>query len=410
MPLPGIVGTLSQRQQSAGVSTLGTSDIYHCIAAVNSRKCFFAEDRFWAFYSDGTNFVYQTSLDGFHWTDPVSLGNCSNGYHGSVWFDGTYLHYSRYDSYILYYRRGKPKSDGTVAWSADEQTVYSGSATDVYYAPMIAVDSLGYAWIGAIYYDGTDYLIVVFKNANKDGTWSTDSGFPYTLNATSDSGWWVTIVPLTLGKVYVIYARGGPSPNTFRLPLGKLYNGSTWGSEESDLADYTVYGGFAMSAEAQGDDVHFSYLTNTTTRQIRYNRRVYGTGWQTSDEKVITVYPTEANSLYAVPALSVDKTRNTVYVFWIYWLQSAGGGIRYRRRLAGKWDDSSTKMLIETEATDNELAITCFNRDYGGKIGVLYPTNLTPPMNVRFTWINLQGTVFLGKALFGKRLSVKVRG
>jgi hypothetical protein len=378
--------------------TVGTSNDYNCTAVATMRKCFYAAGRFWVFYSDGVNLVYVSSADGLNWTSPVSVGACSVGYRGSVWFDGTYFHYTRYAPYNTYYRRGKPNFDGSISWSASEQVVYEGSATpDVYLIPTVAVDDKGYPWIGVQHQLGAVRVPKVVKSSRNNGTWATE--FTYTLNETSDNNWWVTVVPLTKGKVYVVYARGDPTLDLYYLPLGRLYDGLNFGSEENNLASEKVYAGLAMSAEAEGDDVHFAYLTELGIEQIRYNRRIYGVGWL-GDEKVVTVYPEEAHSHFSVPAITVDKTRKAIYVSWIYWTQQAGGGVRCRRRITGKWEGYSSKVNVETEPTDNELAITSFNRDYGGKIGMLYPTKLLPPMNVRFTWLNVLGAV-CAKPRFG---------
>ncbi|GAI32938.1 unnamed protein product, partial [marine sediment metagenome] len=180
-------------------------------------------------YSDGTNFVYRSSADGVNWSDAVSVGACPNGLSGSVWFDGTHVHYARLGPYTNYYRRGAPNPDGTITWSADEQTVYSGTSSDVHWGPSITVDSGGYAWIGTKYYNGNNSWPWVFKNADNDGTWSTAAGFPHQLSTTFSTYWRVSVVPLTDSKVYVIYANKNDG-------CGKLWDGSSWGDEETTMS------------------------------------------------------------------------------------------------------------------------------------------------------------------------------
>lgn len=394
MPIPSVSVV---RQDSFTPSIIGISTQYHCIVAVNSRKAFYVNGRFWVFYSDGTNLVYSSTIDGVTWTTPVSLGLCYYGYHGTVFFDGTYLHHARYHPFNLYYRRGIPDVDGTITWSAEEQTVYAGTLTDVHYAPMTAVDSEGYAWIGTLYHDGTNYLPKVFKNAKKDGTWTTAAGFPYTLNTVSDDSWWATVVPLTNGKVYTIYARGLPATGYF-FPLGRLYDGKNWGDEETNFTSRKVYGGYTLSAVNQYDDVHLCYLTEfVTPQQIRYNRRVYGVGWREEDE-LIAPAPTPSSS----PTLSINKLNNDLYCFWAQY----NFGVFYKRRATGKWDDIPTTWIREPKF-DLPFSLTSFYRAFAGRIGLLYSVNPLAPFYIKFNYLNLLKRVAVNKTLVGGFLGVR---
>jgi len=368
-------------------STVGTSLWSNAIPYCVQRKSFYANGRFWAFYSDGTNLVFRSSTDGITWTDATSLGACLAGDDAAIWFDGTYVHYARYDEdgYDLFYRRGTPVSDGTITWSADEQTVYAGSYTTTFhYHPVIAVDSSGYAWIGTRgYYMAHGYPAReypnIFKNANNDGTWSTDTGFPYELNATF-GGWTVSPVPLTSQKMYVIYCNSGNSP------LGILYDGS-WGSEETDLADYVLGDDKLFSGVAEGDHVHFVYLRGEQTYQIRYNKRTYGTGWAANDVLV------QDSVAYATScALSIDAI-NDLYCFWS---RDTTSHVYYKKCVSGTWDTDPTDWINEaTDGIASEYAISCYAQIYGSRIGLLYTTKTSSPYDVRFAYL----TVFPAKSL-----------
>jgi len=80
-----------------GTSTTGAVPYPH------QRKTFYANGRFWVFYSDGRNMVYRTSTDGSTWSSATTVRAAINGSLFSVWFDGTYLHYAyAYNSAIYY--------------------------------------------------------------------------------------------------------------------------------------------------------------------------------------------------------------------------------------------------------------------------------------------------------------------
>ena len=174
-------------------SLVGTSTSTSATWYPFQRKSFYANGRFWVFYSDGTNMVYRTSTDGSTWSSATTVRACTYGYKFSIWFDGTYLHYAYGSSSAIYYRRGTPNSDGTITWSAAEQTVSTTYNSARY--PMISVDSNGYVFVGYSDYDGTNRYPYVIKSGNNDGTWgTTPSGFPYQLS-TASATWGVSVVP-----------------------------------------------------------------------------------------------------------------------------------------------------------------------------------------------------------------------
>ena len=42
-------------------------------ASTHQRKSFYANGRYWVFYSDATNMVYKTSADGISWSSATSV-------------------------------------------------------------------------------------------------------------------------------------------------------------------------------------------------------------------------------------------------------------------------------------------------------------------------------------------------
>jgi len=352
---------------------VGTTTAPSTVAYPFQRKGFYVAGRYWAFYSDGTNAVYKSTTDPANWSgEATSIGACEYGDFVSVWFDGTYIHYARFYTYDLFYRRGIPESDGSITWSTDEQTVYDGSSSTNYYFPCITVDSEGYAWIAVRYYDGTNKTPYVLKNANNDGTWSTD--FATQLNVTASNYWRVAVIPLTLGKVYVIYCYDGDSLR------GRLYN-SGWGGEETDLADYNIQYAYLFSAVADGDDVHLVY-NRQTTYQIRYNKRTYGMGWGGSDVLVqSTVYFSTG------PALSINTVTGDLYCFWT---QTNTDHIYYKKCISGIWDTNPTDWIDESiDEIKLDYYHSCYYQNYGSDIGLLYTTKLESPYNVRFDFLTV---------------------
>lgn len=362
------------------VSTVATVTNAFSITYPFQRKTFYANGRFWCFYYSNADTMmrFKTSTNGVDWSASTDVRACSSGIQFSVWFDGTYTHYAcmhtTIPDYVLYYRRGTPNADGTITWSAAEQTVYAGTSTDYHTYPCIAVDDGGHAWIGTKkYISGSEYPFV-FRNANTDGTWSDTAAFPYQLSIWTSSAWGVIPVVLTSEKVYAVYCRSSDTPK------GQLYNAG-WGAEESDLADYNSQMGQAISAVAEGDHVHFVY-NRQTTYQIRYNKRTSGVGWAAND--VLVSGGMESTTR---PALAINTVNNDLYCFWA---RKDTDHLYYKKYSGGAWDAAATDWIDESADTlYDAYVLTSFAQAYSTYIGVLYSTKSVSPFNVKFEFLTL---------------------
>lgn len=356
-------------------STVATSTSRYSVSFPFQRKGFYAATRFWAFYGNNYEIYYESTTDPTVWSGSATdKATCLYGYDFSIFFDGTYVHCVRYYLYDLIYDRGTPYSNGTIIWT-DSSYAYDGVAGFYYNYPCISVDSNGYAWIGARFYNSTNAnrYPYVLKNAHNDGSWVTD--FTYQLSVTPATTWYVQPVPLTSGKVYAIYCSEAALPN------GKLYSGS-WGSEETDLADYNNnYYGYMFCAVNEGDNVHFTY-NRQTTYQIRYNKRTYGVGWGAND-----VLVNDTMESYSAPALTIDTTTGDLYCFWT---RIDTDHVYYKKCTSGTWDASPTDWIDEsTDDIQYGYMLNSYYQTYGGYTGLLYVTGLVSLYNVRFDYLTM---------------------
>jgi len=361
---------------SPQVSTVGTSSSVAATDYSYQRKTFYASGRHWAWYTDGTNFVFRSSPDGSSWSDATSLGPVytGHGYSASVFVEvngsNYYAHYTRYYSYDLYYRKGKLNSNGSITWCAAEQKVYDGSPITYYWRPSIAVDSGGHAWIGVQKYLfsiwWSYYYPYVFRNEYTNGTWSSSTGFPYQLHITSSSYWGVIPVPLTSEKAYVLYGRFNDKY------YGKLYNGTAWGSQETATDDKIQQAWYA-SAVNDNEDVHLVYL-NYSNYAIRHTYRNYtASSWSTDVDVQKNVTST------STPALCIDTANDELYCFW-----AKDDNVYYKKHVDGTWD-SSAALWIQSETNLREQSITCFyNSGSDHFIGVAWTKGNTSPYDVRY--------------------------
>jgi len=264
------------------------------------------------------------------------------------------------------YRRGTPQSDGTINWSAVEQTVLSDSleANDI----QLAVDTGNYPWIGyaGIHSTGSP---TVTKSANNDGTWSTASGFPHTFSGTN-----YLVIPIALSDDKVCCLKYKVASYTHEIIRSILWNGSSWDSEQNATSSYLkdkVDGGTycQLCATGEGSDVHLIFFSSDS--KIKYVKRT-GSSW--GSETIV-----ESTLVGALSSPVISHDGKALFVFWLY-----NERIYYKKRdVAGTWDANATELYHETELFKRLFTNECYYSKYGNFIAFQYLTKTASPYNVR---------------------------
>ena len=357
---------------------VGTSAGNYATTVPHQRKSFYAAGRFWVFYSDGANMVYCTSTDGLNWTSPETVRlSATRGHRFSIWFDETYLHYV-YSSGIVntpvFYRRGIPESDGSITWSAVEQTAIAAVPSIINNYTSVSVDSGGYAWIGysrldlaAPYpYDPTSY---VTKSSTTTGIWVTDGGFPYSFPSLSKLTY-ISIIPLTDNKMLAVYVY-----NQNERVRANLWDGAAWGSEVATISEIMAF--LYFSAVAEGDDVHLVFKSRDPDYSLIYVKYDYSTNSFTAEKVLVT-----GMNPWSAPVLSIDENNN-LYVFW-------GGSpdaysVYYIIYTA---ENDTWGPVVKWKSGENMFggSFTCFYKGYSGYTGLVYTMN-SPPFDIKFNYV-----------------------
>jgi len=251
--------------------------------------------------------------------------------------------------------------DGTITWSATEQTVTTTYNTVG--GPYISVDSNGYVWVG--YQDAYPYII---KSGNNNGTWgSTPAGFPYKLSVTANIGWIISIIPLTSGKMLALYAYTGI------VLKAKRWDGAAWGAEKTTTAE--VCDGPAYSATAQGDDVHVALLKkavfDVVYTSFNYVANSFGVETKVQDGWGST----------SIPVISIDA-QNNLYVFW---KDNPTPKHVYYRKYSTSWE-ARVDWITETDAFTG-WSFTGFYKAYSGKLGYAYSMT-AGPYTLKFDYLD----------------------
>jgi len=350
-------------------STVGTGG-NESVSLNFHRAAFYHNGRFWVFYTDGTNLKYSSSTDGLDWGTATTIRPCTWAMDFSIWFDGTFVHYvyAPHDASgePIVYRRGTPLSTGSVTWDTPtEQTVQPGESNVKYFGPCVQVDSSGYPWVGYRKRDASSLPVqsyaYVTKSSLNNGSWATDTGFPYQLSTLS-AAWYINPVALTNNKMYVIYMQ---TDNGYMR--GKLYD-STWSPEET-ISPSTIRACDTHSEVAIGDNVYLVFLEDNNAH-IHFVYRDYSTGQWSNEEDV----ELSDSNLGSYPILSCVPANKSFYVFWVP--DSFPDRIFYKRRIDGKWDDIPIDWV-----TDNGVYSICLSgyaREYNNKIGLCWENSISP--------------------------------
>jgi hypothetical protein len=385
---------------TSGVVDVGNSN---SVRIPSQEFGFYAAGRYWVFYQSGDNadFVYKSTTDPTNWGGAFDFtyiyysgANTFFAANYDVYFDGVYVHYI-YSKYYkgLYYRRGVPQSNGTIAWSAAEQEIYTTVAQTSGGDISLTVDTYGYPWIGFKLNGG--FSLAVIKSSTNNGTWSTAFGYPYYFSplngcGTYCFGWQAILRPLTSGKIYVVVFDTSSSV-LGELAYGFLYNGSTWGSQETistSKVSNKNSGGFydQLDVVSIGDDVHVTFLSEQSG-DIKYVERTSGS-WQQEQTIVKYTAPSQyINPEYTSPVFMVTGS-NDLRVFWI-----KQPVIYYLTYTDGAWDSTSTPITFLTDANivnDNEARFQSWKETYNAEGGLLYQPTISSVRQQTFLSFNIE--------------------
>jgi hypothetical protein len=328
--------------------------------------------------SSTTNICYKSSLDGETWgSEYVVRAGVGHGF--SLWYDGgSYVHYvyavPDYGESI-YYRRGTLQSGGSISWGT-EYTVYN--QTDWYpWQPTIAVDSNNYPYVFMSWEKGTTYCRLVIKSANNNGVWSTASGYPMNLTVSDSSVTAGIILPLLSSKMYAIYYK---TIEENEYHYGRLYNGSSWQSEE--LIDETN-APEVFSAVARDDEIHMVFGYSG----VKYINYTSGS-WGTSETIVSGINP-----IY-LGAFGIEDDTSEFYVYYSYTGYETDYRTYYYHGASGNWGVGTD---ICWEYTPRGEEFSCFRKSWGGYHSCTMPDYLG---NLEF-W-------YLGPSVYSRAVSTPV--
>ena len=313
------------------------------------KVCGPAATRYWAFFSDGTNAVFASSTDGDTWSSTTSLGTGTNGQNIGVYCSGTTVKYVRVVGTVsLFYREGTFQSDGTISWSAAEQTI-TGNVNGQYYDGTLTVDTSSNLWTSA--FNNNDGGCEVWTNSGGSWAQSIDLG---TFAACK-------VLALTAGDMAALQqATIGSSAVGIRF-----YTGSWAAAINTVETDYSLQ---SSDACAQGDRVHF--VVNDDGSTIEY-QNILDT--DSSWSSLVSVATDGANSVgiaCSASVLSIVHIDSSNNVDWHMSTSATGAS----------W--TSGVAMASSESTPNQISVSYSVTS--SEVLATWQAGSASPYNVRF--------------------------
>lgn len=362
-----IVGTLSPTPVLVRSFTITDTTFGRAVVNYFGRSTFFDNGRFWIFFWNGASVNFVTSPDGQSWSTPTLVSAASrieDAPEWSIWFDGTYVHYaiaccstSPFQGNDIFYRRGVPQADGTIAWSAPEQKL---SLNAKY--PMLTVDDQGFPWI--IYQNvGASFRIDGVKSSTNDGTFAIQTGFPVVINPVC-CGLGVSILsPMSGGKMLI--------ESNAACCFGVPFQVQAWtGSSFLPVVSVGTTNGYAQGV-SEGDRVHLVYLDGSNNIMDK----VYSFA---SNSIVSSTLVVTGGS--GIPVLSRDPGNGNIFVFY-----TTSNQLLFLKRdgSTGLWSTSPTSLVSEPSGFWT-VGVTVSYEPYGGRFSLAYVRNTGAPQELMF--------------------------
>ena len=380
------VPTPSTGQEKAVQSLVSTTSASNgwAVNYPKQRKVFRMAGLVWVFYSDGADGVFRTSADGVNWSAPVPFAKDGHfGHRFGGYFDGEHFHYALCTSALggdVHYRRGQPQDDGSIAWSAPQQTVHDTPPDMNVLYPKVIVDADGFPWVSfmqLVYQvpNTPPYDAFVLKAETNDGTWATAPGFPFTLVHKTVEGYPDPVgAPLESGKTLWFY-------NTYLedqfVYAARCWNGTAWEDEEVVVSPGSPYSFF--NAVGDGDEVHVVHGAGT----IFHQKRTRDGGWSRP-------FAVDGN---ASGHTSITRTGPGSVI--VTWLDLSRNSVRFRSLEAGAWGDAT---VLADEAADpladpgNGINMNALVHSSADLVhAVAYSTGDAPPFRVKFAAVTDSG-------------------
>lgn len=233
----------------------------------------------WLAYHDGDEIEFKASDDsGTTWTRETELAYDTNDF--SI-FDKTISATASAviavtNGFDVVVRRGDLAATPAVTWQSAVTALDGNSSSDAYDRPFVSLDSNNYIWVGARYYDGSNYVFKAVKSTEPVQSLWSRMAFEATPSQLSDdqgdSNVYGNIVPLASQDMYATFVSG------------TAMEGCVW--DNSDIAWENSAGTAACSVTSgggSGEDTYFDSLSTDLVAHWKMNE----SSWNGTSNEVV---------------------------------------------------------------------------------------------------------------------------
>ena len=346
------------------------------------QKTFYAEGRFWIFFSDYVSsykVYYTSSEDGQTWEEPTYVCPIylASAYLDS-YYDGNYIYlalkyHSTYDP--RYYKGTLDGTTGEINWIDSFEAIDVASNIG---DPSIVTNSTGAVFVGvkekksALF--GEPYVFIRHLN----DTWTQ-----FKLNETfALYQYFVCLLNLTNEEIYAIYFYSEDNEELDNYPIyGRKYNGNTWEDQEvvTTLSPDTTKQG-RICAVNNEDTIHLVLLENVTENitYVKYSEGI----WQ---EPVVLV----ENKINCSPVIDIDRLTNNLYV--TFQEENATYYVKYENSTS-TWDLNPIKIYNDTNDLERNDVLSSSHINYQNYISYMYISNTSAPRQLKHFYRNVNTT------------------
>jgi len=264
------------------------------------RHSWYAKGRWWTFYSDGTNAVFNSSVNGeTGWVDGTIDIDCEHTFRIDVWYDSANETFSfvwiDYSEGKVYFRMGDPQTDGTIDWNYANPQIASG-AVAVSVEPTVTLDSEGYPWVTwehQEFADAQPVHLYTWRSIYNNGTFSA-TGDPTVITSGTNQGREGKLLPLLNRDMMAVYCKQLHSVEADSQLYYKIYDNDsdTWGSEGT-ITSYNITDGYAWSWSEQDGSIYIGF--NNASNNYGGFAKYDGSTW--TDEVAVSSAIVNAPSL-----------------------------------------------------------------------------------------------------------------
>lgn len=355
------------------------------------QKIFCYDNRAFVYFNNGTQYLLTSTYDTKTYTSPILISDIGiSGYYGASCYGETgalvfdseraYVHFVWHDieGCNLCYRRGRMNIDGTITLT-ESSIVHDGTPEAHFIMPNIAVDSNGFAWIGACFIQQTQSRGLVLRNAVNDGSWALDVRFPHSCLLVRNS-----IKMMSIRVTFAKMANGKMATLTQTVNdyiYCDIWNGTSW-MVTSETATLQKSGhGDWISAYSCSDEVYLTYLVDN---KVWFHKRNIS-NWEDSENLLFTNADVVQGAV-----MNYAEIDNSIRVFWA---NVSNNHIYYRQRLSnGVWQEI-VDLETNAYAFSNARSIHVNSESKIGEyIWITFQVNTAAPYHLETIKIQLNCT------------------